>query len=195
VGFSNAATLFALHVPWLLLCKNCSRLGWAIGPTASLTTVTVQFSALKSLGIRRPQRRSPERHAHLTSGGSDAKFCNANPNKRGARSLASNDLKSMIKTPATLAKQMERAIHRAGKDCFLYENEHCALFENDLKQICPRNDKDRKKKLAEFAAQYGFRLRFYHEGLFAIFDKRMPPVPNDAGAFWPPVACQASSMK
>ena len=36
----------------------------------------------------------------------------------------------------------------------------------------PRKDKDRKTKLAKFAAQYGFRLRFYHEGLFAIFGKR-----------------------
>ena len=101
----------------------------------------------------------------------------------------------MTKTPATLAKQMERAMHRAGKDCLLYQNEHCALFENDLEHICPRNDNDRKKKLTEFAAQYGFRLRFYHKGLFAIFSKRRPPVANDAGAFWPPVACSALSTK
>jgi hypothetical protein len=101
----------------------------------------------------------------------------------------------MTKTPATLAKQMERAMHRAGKEWFLYQNEHCALFENDLEYICPRNDKDRKKKLAEFAAQYGFRLRFYHKGLFAIFGKRPPSVSNGAGAFWPPVACSASSTK
>jgi len=101
----------------------------------------------------------------------------------------------MTKTPVTLAKQMEHAMRRAGKDCFLYLNEHCALFENDLGYICPRNDKDRKKKLAEFAAQYGFRLRFYRQGLFAIFGKRTPPVANDAGAFWPPAACSASSTK
>jgi hypothetical protein len=91
----------------------------------------------------------------------------------------------MTKTPATLAKQMERAMHRAGKDCFLYLNEHCALFENDLRYICLRNDKDRKKKLTDFAAQYGFRLRFYRQGMFAIFGKRTPPVANDAGAFSP----------
>lgn len=77
-------------------------------------------------------------------------------------------------------------MHRAARDCFLYQNEHCALFENDLGYICPRNDKDRKKKLAKFAAQYGFRLRFYRQGLFAIFGKRTPPVANDAGVFWPP---------
>lgn len=97
----------------------------------------------------------------------------------------------MTKTPATLAKQMERAMHRAGKDYSLYYAEHCALFEKDLQHICPGNDKDRRKKLAEFAAQYGFRLRFYRQGLFAIFGKRKPPVKNDTGAVWPTVACSA----
>ena len=101
----------------------------------------------------------------------------------------------MTKTPATLAKQMDRAMQRAGKNCLLYQNEHCALFENDLQYICPRNDKDRKKKLAEFAAQYGFRLRFYRQGLFAIFGKRTPALVCDAGAFLPPVACSASYAK
>ena len=101
----------------------------------------------------------------------------------------------MTKTPATLAKQMERAMQRAAKDSLLYQNEHCALFENDLRHLCPRNDKDRKRKLAEFAAQYGFRLRFYHEGLFAIFGKRMSPVANDARAFWPSVTCSAACTK
>ena len=101
----------------------------------------------------------------------------------------------MTKTPATLAKQMERAMNRAGRAWFLYENEHCALFENDLEYICPRNDKDRKKKLIEFAAQYGFRLRFYHKGLFAIFGKRTLAVANDARAFWPTAACPVSSTK
>ena len=101
----------------------------------------------------------------------------------------------MTKTPATLAKQMEGAMHRAGKDWARYRNEHCAVYENDLEQICARNDKDRKKKLAEFAAQFGFRLRFYHEGLFAIFGKRTSPVANDARALWPSIACSASSTK
>ena len=101
----------------------------------------------------------------------------------------------MTKTPATLAKQMESEMHRSGKDHSLYHNEHCALFEKDLQYICPRNHKDRKKKLAEFAAQYGFRLRFYRQGLFAIFGKRTLPEANDAGAFWPTLACPASSAK
>lgn len=75
----------------------------------------------------------------------------------------------MKKTPATLARQIESAMHRAGRDWARYANEHCAVYENDLEQICPRTDKERKKKLIEFAKQYGFRLRFYHQGLFAIF--------------------------
>ena len=86
-------------------------------------------------------------------------------------------------------------MHRAGKDYFLYQNEHCTLFEKDLEYICPVNDNDRKKKLVEFAAQYGFRLRFYHKGLFAIFGKRPPPMANGAAAFWPPVASSASPTK
>jgi hypothetical protein len=68
-----------------------------------------------------------------------------------------------------LAQQIERGMHRALKECALYRNEHCALYENDLEQICPRKDKDRKRKLARFAEQYGFYLRFYREGLCAIF--------------------------
>src|ERR1700741_5105218 len=101
----------------------------------------------------------------------------------------------ITKTPATLAKQMERAMERAGEDCFLYENEHCALFENDLEQICPRNDKDRPKKLAEFAARYGFCLKFYHKGLFAIFGKRRSSARKDARALWPSVEPSAASPK
>jgi hypothetical protein len=99
----------------------------------------------------------------------------------------------MTKTPATLAKQIERAMVRAAKDCCLYKNEHCTLSEPDLEYICPRNDKERKKKLVEFAAQYGFRLRFYRKGLFAIFGKRTPPVANDPGGLWPSLPWQASS--
>ena len=91
----------------------------------------------------------------------------------------------MIKTPETLAKQMEYAMQRAGRNCLLYQNEHCALFENDLQYICPRNDKDRKKKLIEFAAHYGFRLRLYRQGLFAIFGRQTVPSIHPANAFSP----------
>ena len=80
----------------------------------------------------------------------------------------------MTKTPLILAKQIEDGMHRASNESALYQKEHCTLYEKELEQICPRKDKDRKTKLAKFAEQYGFRLRFYREGLCAIFDKRAP---------------------
>jgi hypothetical protein len=48
---------------------------------------------------------------------------------------------------------------------------HCAVYEDDLKRFWPLDQKDREAKIAEFAKRYGFRLRFYHKGLCAIFDK------------------------
>jgi hypothetical protein len=89
-----------------------------------------------------------------------------------------------------LAEQIQRGMHRASKDWAQYATEHCALYENDLKHICPRTDKDRKKKLLKFAEQYGFRLRFYREGVCAIFDKPPLRVASRAGALWLPVANQ-----
>ena len=133
--------------------------------------------------------------AHSSGTQRHRKFRKANAKKWSARSLACDKLELMIKTPATIAKQIECSMRRAAKDCFLYQNEHCAVFEKDLAHICPRNDKDRKKKLAQFAAQYGFRLKFYHNGLFAIFGKRAPPVANDVGGFWPSGVCSASPAK
>jgi hypothetical protein len=90
---------------------------------------------------------------------------------------------------------MERAMHRAGKDLFRYQNEHCTVFEKDLECICPIKDQNRKKKLAEFATQHGFRLRFYHKGLFAIFGKRTPSAANDVHPFSPAMAWLALPAK
>jgi hypothetical protein len=95
------------------------------------------------------------------------------------------------KTPEMIAKQIDREMQRAARNWALYQHEHCALYERDLEQICPRKDQDRKKKLIRFAQQYGFRLRFYHEGLCAIFDKPAPPVEKYAGPLWPAVVSQA----
>jgi hypothetical protein len=86
-------------------------------------------------------------------------------------------------------------MQRAGKDLLRYRNEHCTVFENDLECICPIKDQNRKKKLVDFAAQYGFRLRFYHKGLFAIFGKRTPPLANDVHAFCPAIASSALPAK
>ena len=48
---------------------------------------------------------------------------------------------------------------------------HCAIYEKDLERLWPLDEKDREVKIAQFAAQYGFRLRFYSKGMCAIFDK------------------------
>lgn len=65
----------------------------------------------------------------------------------------------------TPAKQIERELQR------LVEA-HCAIYEDDLQRLWPLNQKDREARIAQFAKEYGFRLRFYKKGLCAIFDKQ-----------------------
>jgi hypothetical protein len=48
---------------------------------------------------------------------------------------------------------------------------HYAIYEEELRGIGPINEKDREKKIAQFATEHGFRLRFYKQGLCAIFEK------------------------
>jgi hypothetical protein len=45
------------------------------------------------------------------------------------------------------------------------------FYEDELKRLWPINQKEREAKIAQFANEYGFRLRFYSEGLCAIFDE------------------------
>jgi hypothetical protein len=68
----------------------------------------------------------------------------------------------------TLARQIEQGMH--GK-----EWRHCAIYDRDLERLWPLNEKDREAKIAQFATQYGFRLRFYGKGMCAVFDKSPPP--------------------
>ena len=70
----------------------------------------------------------------------------------------------------TLARQIERKMHG--------EWRHCAIYERDLERLWPLNEKDREAKIAQFATQYGFRLRFYSKGMCAIFDKWPPQRPT-----------------
>ena len=48
---------------------------------------------------------------------------------------------------------------------------HCAIYEDELQRLWPPNENDREAKIAQFAKEYGFRLRFCRKGLCAIFDK------------------------
>jgi hypothetical protein len=68
----------------------------------------------------------------------------------------------------TLARQIERQMHGTPW-------KHCAIDDRDLERIWRLDEKDREAKIAEFAKKYGFRLRFYHKGMFAIFEK-VPPL-------------------
>ena len=48
---------------------------------------------------------------------------------------------------------------------------HCAVYEPELTRVWPDNGDTRQVKVASFAKQHGWRLRFYKEGFCAIFDK------------------------
>ena len=48
---------------------------------------------------------------------------------------------------------------------------HCAVYEPDLTRVWPHNGTKREAKVALFAKQNGWRLRFYKDGFCAIFDK------------------------
>ena len=47
---------------------------------------------------------------------------------------------------------------------------HCAIYENELQRIWPLNEENRKRKIEQFAKEYGLRLSFYRPGLCAIFE-------------------------
>ena len=64
----------------------------------------------------------------------------------------------------TLASQIEREL-QADKW------KHCAVYENDLIRLWPLDDPEREAKIGQFAEEHGFRLRFYRQGMCAIFDK------------------------
>ena len=67
----------------------------------------------------------------------------------------------------TLAVVIEREL-QAGKW------KHYAAYEAELVRIWPLNESEREAKIAQFAKDYGFRLRFYQKGMCAIFDKWTP---------------------
>jgi len=61
-----------------------------------------------------------------------------------------------------LANQIAKELRKA---------KHCAVYEPELARVWPVNGKSREAKVALFAQQNGWRLRFYKEGFCAIFDK------------------------
>jgi hypothetical protein len=65
-----------------------------------------------------------------------------------------------------LAEEIEERMHG--------EWQHCMIQEKDLAPIWPIDEEDREEKIAQFAKNYGFRLRLYLKGICAIFDKWPP---------------------
>jgi hypothetical protein len=53
----------------------------------------------------------------------------------------------------------------------LKKAKHCAVYEPELRRVWPTNGRTREAEMASFAKQHRWRLRFYKEGLCAIFDK------------------------
>jgi hypothetical protein len=47
---------------------------------------------------------------------------------------------------------------------------HCAVYEEELSRVWPDGNQ-RESKVAQFARDNGFRLRFYRDSLCAIFDR------------------------
>jgi hypothetical protein len=48
---------------------------------------------------------------------------------------------------------------------------HCAIYEEELSRVWPHDPARRELKIVRFAEDHGFRLRFYRQGLCAIFDR------------------------
>ena len=46
---------------------------------------------------------------------------------------------------------------------------HCAVYDEELSRVWPDGNQ-REQNVARFAKDHGFRLRFYRDGLCAIFD-------------------------
>jgi len=62
----------------------------------------------------------------------------------------------------TLLRQIKRELETAN---------HCAVYEEELSRVWP-DGSQREPKVARFADDNGFRLRFYRDSLCAIFDKQ-----------------------
>jgi hypothetical protein len=77
----------------------------------------------------------------------------------------------------TLAKHIEYELQRG-----LWS--HCAIYEDELQRLWPLHAPYREVRIAAFAEKYGFRLRFYHKGMCAIFDRQPDDiiVPGGNGA-------------
>ena len=76
---------------------------------------------------------------------------------------------------------MRKLVHRIKKE--LQTAKHCAVYEGDLNRVWPYDGKRREAEIARFAQDHGWRLRYYHDGFCAIFDKKAGKRGHGATAF------------
>ena len=69
----------------------------------------------------------------------------------------------------TLAKRIRRELESESP-----KTEHCIIYENELQRLWPIDEENRKRKIAHFANQNGFKLSFYKQGLCAVFERKSP---------------------
>ena len=50
---------------------------------------------------------------------------------------------------------------------------HCAVYEPDLTRAWPHHGEKLREEIELFAKRHHFRLRFFQDGLCAIFDKEV----------------------
>jgi hypothetical protein len=56
----------------------------------------------------------------------------------------------------------------------LEAGEQCTVYEFELIRVWPLNEKNRETKIAAFATEHGFRLKYYRMGWCAIFEQARP---------------------
>jgi hypothetical protein len=66
----------------------------------------------------------------------------------------------------TMFSFLAAQIHRE-----LEHGERSTVYEFELIRTWPLNEKDREAKIAAFATEHGFCLRFYRMGWCAIFER------------------------
>ena len=71
--------------------------------------------------------------------------------------------------------------HRIKKE--LQTAKHCAVYDDELNRVWPFNGKRWESEIARFAQDHRWRLRYYHDGFRAIFDKEPGSRSQRATAF------------
>jgi hypothetical protein len=85
-------------------------------------------------------------------------ICTRTPARALSEERSNQDLRTITESAyETLARQIKRELN-------LGAHKHCAIHEHELQRLWPLNVKAREAKIARFAKEHGFRLRFYRKG-------------------------------